>query len=155
MTHTIDERFISWLWVNLNLWFVGEVVLGVLIGESEVCLFVQLPFKGNVEIDYLSLQNIGQRLRVRNYALYQIWIKRQLHFANNRWQWVSKELNNLFRRILRVINKHMMTLPLLGTTNYQLLASPVSNANGVNSWVFIIHPHHLNDTLCVRNSPIS
>ena len=75
VTHAINERFISWLRINFYLGFVWEFVLRVFIGESEICLFVQLSFECNVEIDNLSLQNIGQRLRVRNYTLYQIGIK--------------------------------------------------------------------------------
>jgi len=78
-----------------------------------------------------------------------------MHFSNDWSDRLSKHLDDLLRWILLVRNEHMMTFTSLSAAYDKILWAPVSDADSVNSCVFIVISDHPDDSSSVEYSAIS
>jgi hypothetical protein len=63
-----------------------------------------------IEIGLLSIQNVGNRLRVRHKALNQLFVMFDAYFVDD-----CEQFNDLLRKIYIVFHENMVTISLLGT----------------------------------------
>lgn len=76
----------------------------------------QLSSECNVKIDYLSLKNIGYRIRIRHNTLYHTSFVLEGNLRNDSGKGIIKKLDDFLGRILFIVNKDMPALALLSTT---------------------------------------
>ena len=74
VAHPVHKRMTFHRGVDHYIRLVWLFVLVVLIGKIENCLFLELPLEGNVEVDQLVSENVGERLGVGDDALYYVFV---------------------------------------------------------------------------------
>jgi hypothetical protein len=92
-----------------------------------------LSLKGYVEVDQLVFEDVGQAVRVGDYTFYQLTVELQAHFVDNRSEGIGKQLDNLFSRVLAVIDEHMGAFALFGASQNEIFGAAVTNTDSVHS----------------------
>lgn len=77
-----------------------------------------------------------------------------MHLADDWSQRIIEELNDLFRRILRILNEDMIPFAFFSTTLYQSLRSTISDANRMNSGIFDVLPDNIYYSLSIGDFSI-
>ena len=135
--------------------FERKIVFWIFVFKRNLCLFIYLSFESYVEVSYFIFKDIWHWFRIGYYTLNKIRVIIELYFADNWGKWISEKLNNFLRRILMIHDKSMMPFSFLCTSFNKSLRGSISYSYSMNSSIFDILSHNVNNLLCIWYLSIS
>ena len=82
--HLVHEGLVGTLHCHFDLRLVRRISHRVLVAESESSGFLQRSFEGDIEVDEVVFENIGERLRVGYNTFNKVLIKLQIDLVDER-----------------------------------------------------------------------